>query len=90
MPLEWTDSSARHSIAREDALYPIAHAAGSAELEGRSGETTMVYVGHPHGQTDQYIEVIVAQRHPRTMGRLPRDGAVGPVSTPGERRGVTR
>ncbi|WP_448061760.1 hypothetical protein [Cellulomonas hominis] len=67
MPLEWTDSSARHGIAREDALYAIAHAVGSAELEGRSGETTMVHVGHPHGQTDRYIEVIVAQRHPRTM-----------------------
>ena len=67
MPLEWTASSARHNIAREDALYAIAHAVGSEELEGRPGETTTVDVGHPHGQTDQYIEVIVAQREPRTM-----------------------
>ena len=33
MPLEWTASSARHNIAREDALYAIAHAVGSEELE---------------------------------------------------------
>ena len=67
MPVEWTESSARPDIARGDALYAITHAVGSEGLEGRSGETTTVYVGHPHGQTDEYIEVIVALREPRTM-----------------------
>lgn len=27
----------------------------------------MVYVGHPHPQTDEYIEVIAAHRPPRTI-----------------------
>ncbi|MBW0254419.1 MULTISPECIES: hypothetical protein [unclassified Cellulomonas] len=67
MPVEWTDSAARHAISREDALYAITHAVGSEELEGRPGETTVVYVGRPHAQSDRYLEVIVAQRHPRTM-----------------------
>ena|GEM_PF-4835764 len=30
-----------------------------------AGWTTTVYVGHPHGQTDRYIEVIMATRPPR-------------------------
>lgn len=61
------DSAARHAISREDALYAITHAVGSAELDGPAGQSTVVYVGHPHAQTDRYIEVIVAQRRPRTM-----------------------
>lgn len=48
-------------------LYAIAHAEGSQEVEGRTGETTTVYVGHPHSQTDRYIEVIVAARPPTTL-----------------------
>ena len=38
-----------------------------AELDGKPGEVTKVYVGHPHGQTDDYIEVIAAHRPPRTI-----------------------
>lgn len=30
-------------------------------VEGRPGEVTRVFVGHPHPQTDRYIEVIAAQ-----------------------------
>ena len=31
-------------------------------IEGRPGEVTRVFVGHPHPGTDRYIEVMVAQR----------------------------
>jgi hypothetical protein len=67
MPIEWTASAAKHEVSREDALYAMTHAVGTQEVEGHPGETTTVYVGHPHGQTDRYIEVIVAVRPPRTM-----------------------
>lgn len=43
------------------------HAEVSAEVEGEPGETTVVYIGHPHGQTDRYLEVIAAHRLPRTI-----------------------
>ncbi|WP_164860200.1 hypothetical protein [Rathayibacter iranicus] len=29
--------------------------------------SSTVYVGHPHPQTDRYIEVIAAMRPPRTL-----------------------
>ena len=66
--MEWTESSARHGISREDALYAIAHAEVRQELDGgRAGEQTVVYVGRAHAQTDQRLEVVVAIRPPRTM-----------------------
>lgn len=65
--VEWTQSAARHGIAREDALYAMIHHEATAELEGNPGERTVVYVGHLHGQTDRYIEVIAAHREPRTV-----------------------
>lgn len=67
MGVEFTNSADKHGIARQDTLYAMMHAEASAELEGQPGETTMVYVGHPHGQTDRYIEVIAAHRPPRTI-----------------------
>lgn len=67
MTVEWTTSADRHGIPREDALYAMANHEALAELEGRPEERTVVYVGHPHGQTDRYIEVIAAHREPRTV-----------------------
>ncbi|NRD09941.1 hypothetical protein [Rathayibacter agropyri] len=45
----------------------MTHAEAAAQVEGRSGEVTTVYVGHPHPQIDRYIEVIAAMRPPRTL-----------------------
>lgn len=67
MGVRFTSSADKHGIPREDSLYAIMHAKASAEVEGEAGETTMVYVGHPHGQTDRCIEVIAAHRLPRTI-----------------------
>lgn len=67
MAIEWKTSAAKHSISREDALYAMTHAEASAEIDGLPGETTTVYVGHPHGQTERYLEVIAAHRPPRTI-----------------------
>lgn len=35
---------------------------GQRKSRVAKGQTTRVFVGHPHPQTDDYIEVIVAQR----------------------------
>ncbi|MFC4904911.1 hypothetical protein [Kocuria oceani] len=45
----------------------MAHAEVSAEVEGHPGEVTVVYVGHPHGQTERYLEVIAVHRPPRDL-----------------------
>lgn len=67
MGIHWTASSAKHGISRNDALYAMAHFVGSEQISGYPGETTTVYVGHPHPQADRYIEVIAATRPPRTI-----------------------
>lgn len=67
MGVEWPASADKHGISHEDALYAMTHAEGATQVEGRPGEVTTVYVGHPHGQTDRYIEVIAAMRPPRTL-----------------------
>lgn len=67
MGVQFANSADKHGIPREDTLYAIMNAEVSAEVEGEPGEVTMVYVGHPHGQTDRYIEVIAAHRPPRTI-----------------------
>lgn len=67
MGVEFAGSVDKHGIPREDTLYAMLHADASVEVEGKPGEITMVYVGHPHGQTDRYIEVIAAHRPPRTV-----------------------
>lgn len=68
MPIEWTSSAAKHRISQEDALHAMLNATGSEEVSGaRPGQTNTVYVGHPHAQTDRYIEVIVATWPPNNM-----------------------
>lgn len=68
MPIVWTPSAAKHHIPQADVLYAIGHATGSEEVSGaRPGQTNTVYVGHPHGQTDRYVEVIVATWPPDNL-----------------------
>ncbi|MDO5618805.1 hypothetical protein [Kocuria sp.] len=67
MALEFASTVDRHGIPRADTLHAMLNAEASAEVEGRPGETTMVYVGHPHPQTDRWLEVIAAHRPPRTI-----------------------
>lgn len=67
MGVEWTHSASRHGVSREDALYAMMNFEVSAEIDGEPGEQTIVYVGHPHGQTGSYLEVIAAHRPPRTI-----------------------
>jgi len=67
MGVEWKRSADKHGIPHEDALYAMMHAEVSAEIDGEPGEQAIVYVGHPHGQTDRYLEVIAAHRAPRTI-----------------------
>jgi len=65
--VEWTRSADKHHVPREDALHALMNLEVSAEIDGEPGEKTIVYVGHPHGQTERYIEVIAAHRPPRTI-----------------------
>ncbi|WP_030013197.1 hypothetical protein [Curtobacterium sp. S6] len=67
MAIEFKNSADRHGIPRADTLYAMTHAEAVTEIDGFAGETTMVYVGHPHGQTDRYLEVIAAHRPPRQV-----------------------
>ena len=67
MAVSWTRSAGKHGISQADALYAMTHADAVAEIGAEQGEVTTVYVGHPHGQTDRYIEVIAAMRPPRTL-----------------------
>lgn len=67
MGVQFTSSADKHRIPREDSLYAIMHAEASVQVEGEAGETTTVYVGRPHGQTERYLEVIAAHRPPRTI-----------------------
>lgn len=67
MGVQFTSSADKHGISRADSLYAMTHADAAAEIPGKPGETTMVYVGHPHAQTDSYIEVIAAHQRPRTV-----------------------
>jgi len=68
MPVEWKSSAAKHFIPRDEVIYAMTHATGTEEVEGaKPGQTNTVYVGHPHGQTDRYIEVIVATWPPDNL-----------------------
>ena len=62
MGVEWAKSAAKHGISREDVLWAISHAEGQEEVTGRPGWVTRAWVGHPHSQTDRYIEVIGAMK----------------------------
>lgn len=57
-----TASASKHRIPNTDAIHAMVNTEASAPIEGREGEVTRVFVGHPHSQTDRYIEVIVSQR----------------------------
>lgn len=72
--VEWARSADKHKISHEDALYAMTHAEPTAELDAEPGERIVVYVGHPHGQTERYLEVIAAHRPPRT-GRRARSSS---------------
>lgn len=65
--INWAPSAAKHGVPRSDAVHAIQHAVYSTELEGFPGEVTTLYIGHPHPQTDRFLEVITALRPPRTL-----------------------
>lgn len=57
MGIGFTKCADRHEIPHADSLYAMMHHEVAAEIEGAPGEVTMVYIGHPHGQTDRYISM---------------------------------
>jgi len=67
MGVEWARSADKHGVARGDALHAMMNYDARAELESDSDEQVVVYIGHPHPQTERYLEVIAAHRPPRTI-----------------------
>lgn len=65
MAIEFTPSADRHSVSHEDALHAMLHFEVSAEVAGRPGRQTVLYIGHPHAQTERYLEVIAEVNPPR-------------------------
>lgn len=65
--MEWSRSADKHGITREGALCAMMQAEVTAEIEGEPGDQTIVYIGHPHGQAERYLEVIAAHQPPRTV-----------------------
>src|SRR5699024_758111 len=80
-------SADKHGIPREDALYAMMHYVVSAEIDGEPGETTVLYIGHPHEQTDRYLEVIAAHIPPAHHTHFPCHALIGHVSLSAARRG---
>lgn len=62
MAIRFTASADKHRIPQADAVHAIVNAEASAVIDGSQREEARVFVGHPHSQTDRYIEVIVSQR----------------------------
>ena len=60
--IQYTDSASKHGISNADALHAMINAEATEVVSGYPGETTRVFVGHPHPQTDRYIEVIATRR----------------------------
>lgn len=67
MAVRFTSSADKHGIPHEDAIHAMLHADGMQEVAGRSGNTTMVYVGLPHPQALRHIEVIAWMEPPATV-----------------------
>lgn len=62
MGITWSASAEKHGISREDVIWAMANAVCSVEIPGEPGWKTFVWVGHPHAQTERYIEVIAGTR----------------------------
>ncbi|WP_026373827.1 hypothetical protein [Agrococcus lahaulensis] len=58
MGIHYTASAAKHGIPEVDAIYAMLNHEGQVDQRGRDARTVKVFVGHPHAQTDRYIEVI--------------------------------
>lgn len=64
--VDFTPSAGRHGITKREAMHAMATAAVDVDLPGRDGhrEATL-FIGHPHPQTDRWLEVLAELRPPR-------------------------
>lgn len=52
----------KHNIPQEDVLYAIVNRKVEEVIPGRSHDRkTKLYIGHPHAQTEDYIEVMTEE-----------------------------
>jgi len=65
MEVRWSGSAEKHGVIRPQVWFVIENPEASLEIEGKPGEVTRVFVGHPNevdlGDADR-LEVIVAMK----------------------------
>lgn len=63
----WTNSTNKHGVPRGDQIHALLHPTYVAELVGELPESgrIMLFIGHPHPQTDREVEILVHE-YPNT------------------------
>lgn len=69
MGVEFTSSADKHNIPHEDAIYAMLYHEVVADIPGRDrfNRPATLYIGHPHSQTNRYIEVIAEHTPPANI-----------------------
>ncbi|MCP3425142.1 hypothetical protein NBM05_03645 [Rothia sp. AR01] len=69
MGIKFTASAEKHHIPHGDAMYAIEHSVARVKIPGRDGHPgpVILIIGHPHGQTDRYLEVMYVIDPPRGL-----------------------
>ncbi len=56
----WSDSTNKHGVPRGDQIHVLLHPTYVAELrESPAAGRIMLFIGHPHSQTDREVEILV-------------------------------
>lgn len=64
--VEFTSSADKHGVPHEDILWAVAHHSVRVAIPGRDGRPdATLFIGHPHPQTNRYLEVMLAMQAPR-------------------------
>lgn len=57
--VEMIPQAQRHGVTKTDAMYAMFYAKKRVNIPGRDGHAdATLFIGHPHGQTERYLEVI--------------------------------
>jgi hypothetical protein len=61
MTPRWAHSSDKHGVPRDDQIHVLLQPTYGRDLhvEDAARECITLYIGHPHGQTDREVEILV-------------------------------